>query len=142
VPSARSSNPNSDIGGENLRVKNVERRFRGVIGMSLLSGGEDLTPEAGTSCKLLGGVRHRQIVGREHDGLETVEGREGAGPCLLGEQERCAPAGVPDAHCALETESVDSGQDVSPKTDPVEVQVWCHLGPAVPAEVERQAVES
>jgi hypothetical protein len=47
-----------------------------------------------------------------------------------------------DAHWALEPEGVDGGQDVSPETGPVEVQVRWHAGFAVPTKIERQRVET
>ena len=47
-----------------------------------------------------------------------------------------------DSHSSIEPERVDGRQDVSPKTDPVEVQVRRHAGLAVPTEIECQTVET
>ena len=93
-------------------------------------------------CERVGEVRRRWRVGGEHDGLETVEGRECAGSRLLGKQERGAPAGMAYADRVFEPERVDRCQDISPKTDPVEVQVRCHSGLAVPTKIGCHTVET
>jgi hypothetical protein len=47
------------------------------------------------------------MVEGDNDGLEAVEGRERAGPGLLGEQQRGASAGMADADRAFEAERID-----------------------------------
>ena len=42
-----------------------------------------------------------------------------------------------NADGTLEPEGVDRRQDISPKPDPVEVQVRWHAGLAVPTKIER-----
>ncbi len=75
------------------------------------------------------------------DGLEAVQSGEGARASLLGEEQRGAPARMPEPVGAHEPEVVDNGEHVEGEAVPVEVRIGGRVRRSMGTLVEGDGVE-